>query len=83
MSDVYTPPEVWDYDPANGGQFAGSRINSSPIPRPDSTCRTGRCADMIDKGTMIVRDQALTAYKLTGNHLGSSTNSGGTVGHCS
>ena len=23
MSDVYTPPEVWDYDPANGGQFAG------------------------------------------------------------
>ena len=22
-SDVYTPPEVWDYDPANGGQFAG------------------------------------------------------------
>ena len=22
MSDVYTPPEVWDYDPANGGQFA-------------------------------------------------------------
>lgn len=23
MNDVYTPPEVWDYDPANGGQFAG------------------------------------------------------------
>ena len=23
MSDVYTPPEVWDHDPANGGQFAG------------------------------------------------------------
>ena len=23
MSDVYTPPEVWEYDPANGGQFAG------------------------------------------------------------
>ena len=23
MSDVYTPPQVWDYDPANGGQFAG------------------------------------------------------------
>ncbi|MEO6040670.1 MAG: glutathione-dependent disulfide-bond oxidoreductase, partial [Croceibacterium sp.] len=21
--DVYTPPEVWDFDPANGGQFAG------------------------------------------------------------
>ena len=23
MNDVYTPPEVWEYDPANGGQFAG------------------------------------------------------------
>jgi GST-like protein len=23
MNDVYTPPEVWDYDAANGGQFAG------------------------------------------------------------
>ena len=23
MSDAYTPPQVWDYDPANGGQFAG------------------------------------------------------------
>ncbi|HEY7807622.1 MAG TPA: glutathione-dependent disulfide-bond oxidoreductase [Croceibacterium sp.] len=23
MSDVYTPPKVWEYDPANGGQFAG------------------------------------------------------------
>ncbi|WP_126171910.1 glutathione-dependent disulfide-bond oxidoreductase [Altericroceibacterium xinjiangense] len=23
MSDVYTPPEVWDFDPENGGQFAG------------------------------------------------------------
>ncbi|OYX07342.1 MAG: glutathione-dependent disulfide-bond oxidoreductase [Sphingomonadales bacterium 32-68-7] len=23
MSDVYTPPKVWDYDPANGGRFAG------------------------------------------------------------
>src|SRR5690606_40459407 len=23
MSDVYTPPEVWTYDPENGGQFAG------------------------------------------------------------
>jgi GST-like protein len=23
MSDVYTPPKVWDYDPENGGQFAG------------------------------------------------------------
>ena len=23
MSDVYTPPKVWDFDPANGGQFAG------------------------------------------------------------
>ena len=25
MNDVYTPPEVWDYDPANGGQFAGHK----------------------------------------------------------
>ena len=23
MSDVYTPPEVWTFDPENGGQFAG------------------------------------------------------------
>ena len=23
MSDVYTPPEVWEFDPENGGQFAG------------------------------------------------------------
>ena len=23
MSDVYTPPKVWEYDPDNGGQFAG------------------------------------------------------------
>ncbi|AKH42227.1 GST-like protein [Altererythrobacter atlanticus] len=23
MSDVYTPPKVWTFDPANGGQFAG------------------------------------------------------------
>ena len=23
MSDVYTLPEVWEYDPENGGQFAG------------------------------------------------------------
>ncbi|MFC4256030.1 glutathione-dependent disulfide-bond oxidoreductase [Altererythrobacter xixiisoli] len=23
MSDVYTPPEVWSFDPENGGQFAG------------------------------------------------------------
>jgi GST-like protein len=23
MSDVYTPPKVWEYDPENGGQFAG------------------------------------------------------------
>lgn len=26
MADVYTPPEVWDHDPENGGRFAG--INS-------------------------------------------------------
>jgi GST-like protein len=23
MNDVYTPPKVWEYDPGNGGQFAG------------------------------------------------------------
>jgi GST-like protein len=23
MSDVYTPPKIWEYDPENGGQFAG------------------------------------------------------------
>jgi GST-like protein len=23
MSDVYTPPKIWEYDPGNGGQFAG------------------------------------------------------------
>ncbi len=23
MSDTYTPPEVWSFDPENGGQFAG------------------------------------------------------------
>ena len=23
MSDVYTPPAVWTFDEANGGQFAG------------------------------------------------------------
>jgi GST-like protein len=23
MNDVYTPPKVWEYDPENGGQFAG------------------------------------------------------------
>jgi GST-like protein len=23
MNDVYTPPKVWEYDPDNGGQFAG------------------------------------------------------------
>jgi GST-like protein len=35
MSDVYTPPEVWDYDPANGGQFAG-------INRPTAGAREQR-----------------------------------------
>jgi hypothetical protein len=40
MSDVYTPPEVWDYDPANGGQFAG--INRRPRARARSTsCPVG------------------------------------------
>ena len=31
---------------------------------------------MIDSGTMIVRDQALTAYRFTGNHFGSSIDLG-------
>ena len=35
MSDVYTPPEVWDYEPANGGQFAG-------INRPTAGAREER-----------------------------------------
>src|SRR6478735_4152363 len=35
MSDVYNPPEVWDYDPANGGQFAG-------INRPTAGAREER-----------------------------------------
>src|SRR5688572_21652340 len=35
MNDVYTPPEVWDYDPANGGQFAG-------INRPTAGAREER-----------------------------------------
>ncbi len=38
---------------------------------------------MIDSGTTIVRDQALTAYRLIGNQFGSSTSSGGTAGHWS
>jgi len=33
MSDVYTPPEVWTFDPENGGQFAG-------INRPTAGPRT-------------------------------------------
>src|SRR5688572_27819468 len=35
MSDAYTPPEVWDYDPENGGQFAG-------INRPTAGAREER-----------------------------------------
>ncbi|MEO6153253.1 MAG: glutathione-dependent disulfide-bond oxidoreductase [Croceibacterium sp.] len=34
-SDVYTPPKVWDYDPENGGQFAG-------INRPTAGAREDR-----------------------------------------
>ena len=44
---------------------------------------TGRKAETIDKGTMIVRDQALTCHRLTGNQRGKSTASGGTSGHWS
>ena len=32
-SDVYTPPEVWTFDPENGGQFAG-------VNRPTAGART-------------------------------------------
>ena len=38
---------------------------------------------MIDSGTMIVRDQALTLYRLIGAQRGSNTASGGTAGQCS
>jgi GST-like protein len=35
MNDVYTPPEVWTFDPENGGQFAG-------INRPTAGAREER-----------------------------------------
>lgn len=40
MSDVYTPPEVWDYDPANGGQFAGLNRPTAG-PRENKTLPVG------------------------------------------
>ena len=44
----------------SGGQSSGSRKNSSRMPSLGSIRRTGRDAEMIDNGTMIVRDHALT-----------------------
>ena len=45
----------------SGGQSSGSLKNNSRIPSRGSSRRTGRNAEMIDNGTMIVRDQELTA----------------------
>src|SRR5262245_48199014 len=65
------------------GQVIGSVRNNSRIPSCGSIGRTGWNADMIDSGTRIVLDQALIEYRLIGNQLGSSKNSGGTVGQAS
>ena len=46
------------------------------MPSRGSIVVTGWQADMIDSGTMIVRDQALTRYRLTGNQRGSSSDLG-------
>ena len=67
----------------SGGQSLGSRRNNSRMPRDGSSVRTGWCAHMIESGTMIVRDQELTAYRLIGIHRGSRTTSGGTAGQIS
>ncbi len=65
----------------SGGHSWGGFKNSSEMPSRGSSSVTGRQADMIDNGTMIVRDQELTRYKLIGNHRGKSSASGGTAGH--
>ncbi len=53
------------------------------MPRCGSRSATGRHEAMIDSGTKIVRDQALTRYRLIGSQVGRSIISGGTAGHCS
>src|ERR1700675_1084288 len=48
----------------SGGHSSGGFKNSSEIPNRESNFATGSQADMIDSGTMIVRDQALTLNRL-------------------
>ena len=45
----------------SGGQCRGACRKSSRMPRAGSMRRTGCIAEMIDSGTIIVRDQELTA----------------------
>ena len=63
-----------------GGRLRGESANSSVIPRACGIRRSGLKAHISDSGTIIVRDQADTRLRLTGNQSGSSTISGGTAG---
>ena len=48
--------------------------------RPAGTWRSGLKAHISDSGTIIVRDQADTRERFTGNQPGNRTASGGTAG---
>ena len=42
MSDVYTPPKVWDYDPANGGQLLVSTEGHDRVLAPNQIPARGK-----------------------------------------
>ena len=67
--------------PTGAGPFRPTcEANNSLIPCSGAISRTGLNAHISDRGTIIVRDQADTRCRLTGNQSGSSTISGGTAG---
>jgi hypothetical protein len=63
-----------------GGPRRSRSVKSSAMPWPDGTRRSGLKDHISDSGTIIVRDQADTRDRFTGNHVGNSTASGGTAG---
>ena len=66
---------------AGGGGPRRSRSpKSSAMSRPAGTWRSGLKAHISDSGTIIVRDQADTRERFTGNQPGNRTASGGTAG---
>ena len=63
-----------------GGPRRSRSVKSSAMPRPDGRRRSGLKDHISESGTIIVRDQADTRDRFTGNHVGNSTASGGTAG---